>query len=588
MNKIDVITGYVEMSRICSVPISFLVFRGQGIKLTSYVAKKCREKNTLMPDLEKVTHSEGYEGAIVLPPKCAMYIDNPVACVDYASLYPSGMISQNYSHDSKVWTREYDLSGKLIKETGVRDATGKYIYDNLDGYQYIDIEFDTYAYIQQRAGGRAIKTKNVKMICRWAQLPNGQKSIMPSILEELLKARADTRKLIKTEKDPFMQNILDKRQLGYKVTANSLYGQCGSKTSTFYEKDVAACTTATGRMMITYAKRMIEDVYHDRIYNTICHGPVKCDAEYVYGDTDSVFFTFNLKNSTTNEKIIGKPALEMTIEIAQDVAALCSQFLKPPMDLTYEKTLMPFILLSKKRYVGTLYETNPNKGKMKIMGLSIKRRDSCDYLKDTYGAILDILMKEANISKAVEYLDYSINQLIDGKVSMDKLSITKALRGDYKNPQQIAHRVLADRMGKRDPGNKPKPGDRMKFVFIHTKNKKALMGERIETPEYIISNQLKLDYQYYVTNQLMKPLQQLFGLALIPIWEKQGKKSAIKDYYKEIARIENEFPDIEIRMKKIEKFCATKIKTLLFDKHLNRIFNESNGMRTILDCFSKK
>lgn len=44
MNKIDVITGYIEMSRICSVPISFLVFRGQGIKLTSFVAKKCREK----------------------------------------------------------------------------------------------------------------------------------------------------------------------------------------------------------------------------------------------------------------------------------------------------------------------------------------------------------------------------------------------------------------------------------------------------------------------------------------------------------------------------------------------------------------
>ena len=94
MSKIDVLTGYVEMSRICSVPISFLVFRGQGIKLTSYVAKKCREKDTLMPDLEKSNSGDGYEGAIVLPPKCSMYMDNPVACVDYASLYPSSMISQ--------------------------------------------------------------------------------------------------------------------------------------------------------------------------------------------------------------------------------------------------------------------------------------------------------------------------------------------------------------------------------------------------------------------------------------------------------------------------------------------------------------
>ena len=98
---------------------------------------------------------------------------------------------------------------------------------------------------------------------------------MPAILEELLSARKATRKKIKSEPDPFMQNILDKRQLGYKVTANSLYGQCGAKTSTFYEQDVAASTTATGRMMIIYAKRMIEEVYGDRICDTKDYGKVK-------------------------------------------------------------------------------------------------------------------------------------------------------------------------------------------------------------------------------------------------------------------------------------------------------------------------
>ena len=84
MNKIDVITGYTEMSNICSVPVNFLIFRGQGIKLTSFVAKKCMEKDTLMPDLEKPKKEEGYEGAIVLPPKCSIYMDNTVACVDYS------------------------------------------------------------------------------------------------------------------------------------------------------------------------------------------------------------------------------------------------------------------------------------------------------------------------------------------------------------------------------------------------------------------------------------------------------------------------------------------------------------------------
>jgi DNA polymerase elongation subunit (family B) len=803
-NKVDVLTGYVEMSSICSVPVGFLVFRGQGIKLTSYVAKKCREKETLMPDLEKSGSNEGYEGAIVLPPKCSMYMDNPVACVDYASLYPSSMISQNFSHDSKVWTREYDLRGNLLRETGEKNqATGLYKYDNLPGYQYIDIEFDTFRYVRKTPTSAAVKTKSGTMVCRWAQFPDGRKGIMPSILEELLKARSDTRKKGKSEKDPFMQNVLDKRQLGYKMTANSLYGQCGAKTSSFYEKDVAASTTATGRMMITYARRIIEEVYGDYAYDTKCHGPVLTKAEYVYGDsvasytpiyirigktavpfictienlaekcgqgwrqcrepgkqtkevcevpgsmdvetwtekgwtrlhriirhklashkkmirvntrhglvdatddhsllrpdgrevspnfvaigdelmhaplpaelvaglnimsvqeyktqleaaiayaqqsatnmiaisqkengnyvlrktavkvakpfaivsqqeilydglvydlttenhhfsagignmvvhnTDSVFFTFNLHDPATGEKVRGQKALEMTIEIAQDAAALCTRFLKPPMELSYEKTLMPFILLKKKRYVGMLYETDPRKGKLKYMGLSIKRRDSCDYLKDVYGGILNILMKENDIMKSVEFLNCRLEDLVAGRVPMDKLTITRALSSYYKNPQTIAHRVLADRIGKRDPGNKPKPGDRLKFVFFENPGAK-LQGDKIELPEYIVANRLKIDYTHYIVRQLMKPIQQLYGLGLEQIWEHQKKQVAIRGHRKEVEDLRKQFPDQETFVKKHDDFCSKKVKPLLFDKWLIQLQNQRNNMKDISSFFGKK
>jgi DNA polymerase delta subunit 1 len=82
------------MASICSVPIDFLIFRGQGIKLTSYISKQCRKLNTLMPVLPTVEFDGGYEGAIVLDPKCDLYTD-PVAVCDYKSLYPSTMISEN-------------------------------------------------------------------------------------------------------------------------------------------------------------------------------------------------------------------------------------------------------------------------------------------------------------------------------------------------------------------------------------------------------------------------------------------------------------------------------------------------------------
>ena len=94
-------------------------------------------------------------------------------------------------------------------------------------------------------------------------------------------------------------------------------------------------------------------------------------------------------------------------------------------------------------------------------------------------------MKEKSIDMAKDFLKKSLQDIIDKKVSMDKLVISKSLRSNYKNPQQIAHNVLAQRIGKRDPGNKPSSGDRIPYVYIQT-GKKALQGEKIESPKYII------------------------------------------------------------------------------------------------------
>jgi hypothetical protein len=195
-------------------------------------------------------------------------------------------------------------------------------------------------------------------------------------------------------------------------------------------------------------------------------------------------------------------------------------------------------------------------------------------------------MKENSVQKAIDYLEGALSELIRGTVPMDKLTITKALRGDYKNPLQIAHRVLADRIGQRDPGNKPKPGDRMKFVHIVNDMKKALQGDKIETPEYILANRLQVDYVFYITNQLMKPLQQLFGLALEQIWLNKGKHILIKTFKKDMQKLNEEVDgDIEIFMKKKEKYCSAKIKALLFDKFLTNIYNEKHKIQTITSFF---
>ena len=580
MIKIDIMTEFTEMSKLCSVPISFLVMRGQGIKLTSYISKKCREKNTLIPVIDKDISNDGYEGAIVLEPKCALYLEDPVACVDYSSLYPSSIISENLCHSTKVLTKEFDLHGNLIAEAGEKNEDGDYIYDNLDQHKYVDVEYDTYKYVRKTPKAAAQKIKCGKKICRYDQTIQG---ILPAVLEELLCARKATKKLIKTEEDAFMKNVLDKRQLSIKLTANSLYGQCGAKTSSFYEKDVAASTTAIGRKLLTYAQRLIEEVYGDNICQTTNYGEVRTKAQYIYGDTDSVFFCFYLKEMD-GTPITGKKALEITIELAQEAGQLATKYLKKPHDLEYEKTFLPFCLLSKKRYVGMLYETDTESCYRKSMGIVLKRRDNAAIVKDIYGGVINILMKDQDINKAVTFLKNSLQEIVDEKVPIDKLIITKSLRSHYKNPKQIAHKVLADRMGKRDPGNKPGNGDRIPFAYIYNSDKKALQGERIEHPDYIAEKNLRLDYAHYITNQIMKPVQQLFALVLEDMPGFKGKMLKMRRFKKEIDGYRKNLEPGKFE-KKEEQLRNKEIKALLFNEYIKKTECMKKSTRPIKSFF---
>ena len=366
-----------------------------------------------------------------------------------------------------------------------------------------------------------------------------------------------------------MRGVLDKRQLAFKMTANSIYGQCGAKTSTFYNKHVAACCTAGGRNKIMYAKTVVEEVYCNLEYDSEAAGRINITAENVYGDTDSVFFRFNiLKNG---EKLVGEAALAATIEIAQDVGKVASHFLKPPHDWVYEKTFYPFILLGKKKYVGMLYETDVRKCKRKSMGIVLKRRDNAPIVKDVYGGVIDRFMEGQPVADAVEFVSNELQKIMRHQYdsSIDKFVITKSLRSGYKNPKQIAHKVLADRIGQRDAGNKPRPGDRISFVYVETpkppKGVKLLQGDKIETPEFQKSNSLKLDYQHYVSNQIMKPVQQLLALDLEHIHH--FKPAQFRRKLEEVKK-DKKFADSTKYEEKVQRLRLQEVKELVFDPFL--------------------
>lgn len=379
-----------------------------------------------------------------------------------------------------------------------------------------------------------------------------------------------------------MKNVFNQRQLSIKVVANSLYGQCGAKTSSFYEMDIAASTTATGRKLLIYGQKIIENVYADRICETK-YGKVKTNAEYIYGDTDSVFFTFHL-TELDGTPIVGKKGLEITIELAIEAGEMASKFLKPPHDLEYEKTFMPFLLLSKKRYVGMLYETNPNKCKEKSMGIVLKRRDNANIVKDCYGGIIKIMMESQDITKAVKFTKQFLQDMVDEKFPLEKLIISKSLRGFYKNPDSIAHKVLADRMGQRDPGNKPSVGSRIPYVYIQTKKKVKLQGDKIENPEFIKQEKLKPDYGFYITNQIQKPVTQVFALLLEQMPE---FKSKIQSFNMKIRSLKKKYLSDEKKFDEQETKLRNKhVKRIIFDSSIRQANNIKNGQKTIHSFFN--
>ena len=581
MIKNDMYLDFSEMAKLCYVPVDFIIMRGQGIKSLSFISKKCRDEDILIPAIRQGGR-EGYEGAVVLEPKVGYYADVPVAVNDYSSLYPSSMISENLSPDSKVWTIEYDMKGNVKEKWGEKNG----VYDNLPGYKYVDVTYDTYKYVMKKKARETSpdvweKIKVGRKTCRFAQFPDDKKGILPKVLMELLAQRKVYKKKKKEAKTPFEKKLYDKRQLATKLTANSLYGQCGAKTSAIYEIDIAAATTAVGRKLLGYAKEIVEGCYGDKIVNTK-HGEMKTNAEYVYGDTDSVFFVFNLKDMKGN-KIVGKKALDVTIELAKRAEHLATNLLKDPHTLEYEKTFDPLLLLTKKRYVGMLYEEDINSGYRKEMGIVLKRRDNAPCVKDSYGGVVDILMKENNIDKSVEFLEKYLLNLINGKIDINKLILSKSLRAYYKNPQGIAHWVLAERMEAREPGTRPAVGSRIPYVYIKTKTKKKLQGDRIEHPDYIKKNNLKPDYNHYITNQIMKPLLQLFSLILEKLTKFQSKKLK---YFSEIRKIKRKYKDDNIKMaEKIIKFKEDQVYKIIFAPILKKY--ESINKKAMYNNFFK-
>ncbi|KAL5336422.1 DNA polymerase family B-domain-containing protein [Aspergillus crustosus] len=443
MDKLMCLVNYTEMARVTGVPFNFLLSRGQQVKFLSQVFRKALEQQLVIPNT-KSTDEQDYEGATVIEP-IRDYYKVPIATLDFASLYPSIIQAHNLCYTTLL---NKNSAAGLVKD---------------EDY---------------------IVTPNGDMFCT----PKVRKGLLSQILEELLSARKKAKKDLAMETDPFKRAVFNGRQLALKISANSVYGLTGATVGKLPCLPIASSTTSYGRQMIEKTKQEVEARY------TIANG-YSHDAKVVYGDTDSVMVKF------------GVTELADAMKLGKEAADFVSSKFPKPIKLEFEKVYFPYLLINKKRYAG-LYWTNPHKhDKMDTKGIETVRRDNCLLVQNVIETVLQKILIDRDVESAQEYVKDTISDLLQNKVDMSKLVITKALTKESYTAKQ-AHSELADRMRKRDAGSAPSLGDRVAYVIVKGAGTKNY--EKSEDPIYVLENNIPIDTRYYLDNQLANPLGRIF------------------------------------------------------------------------------
>jgi DNA polymerase I len=279
------------------------------------------------------------------------------------------------------------------------------------------------------------------------------------------------------------KRILNAKQLAIKDMSNSFYGYTGYIRARLYMIDVANAITAYGRENILKTKSLIEN---------------KFDVQVAYGDTDSIFLKTKLQN------------LDEAKSLGEQVAQYVTENLPGALELQFEKIYRTFIILSKKRYAGWKFEMIDNQWKdsIEMKGIETVRRDWCLLVPEVMQSVIEIILKEGDLQRAIEKVRSVLDDLKNNRVPLEKLTIVKGITKSVDAYEgMLPHIELAKKLRIRNPYNPPKVGDRIGFVIIRGNE---LLSKRAEDPEYVRTNNLQIDSDYYIHSQLFPPIERIF------------------------------------------------------------------------------
>jgi len=242
---------------------------------------------------------DSFTGATVLEPLPGMYRDN-IAVLDFASLYPTIMISRNLCYSSFVLDDQYLGIPDVNYETIAWDDKVEYkLRQTCEGVgksgkskgqvcgkqAYFEITSDLgitnyYCRIHDpmkktRSSDEKFQKRDVSynytVVQPHKDSNTGEivnKGVLPALLEELYSERKRVKRQMAqaaAEGNKLLESILDSTQLAIKVSLNSTYGFLGRGQGNLILKELGSIVTAVGRMLIEQSKEYAEGPFIEYI-----------------------------------------------------------------------------------------------------------------------------------------------------------------------------------------------------------------------------------------------------------------------------------------------------------------------------------
>lgn len=457
-----------EQARLLGVDFFSVFSRGSQFKVESLMFRIAKPESFILvsPSRKQVGAQNALECLpLVMEPQSAFY-NSPMLVLDFQSLYPSVMIAYNYCYSTCL--------GRIVNWRGT----------NKLGFA----DFNRAPGLLELVKDKLNIAPNGMMYVR----PEMRKSLLAKMLGEILETRVMVKSGMKADKDDkTLQQLLNNRQLALKLIANVTYGYTSASFSGRMPcSEIADSIVQTGRETLERAIALI-------------HSVDRWGAEVVYGDTDSLFVY--LKGRSRAD----------AFKIGDEIAKAITDVNPRPVKLKFEKVYHPCVLLAKKRYVGFKYESpTQQEPEFDAKGIETVRRDGTPAEQKIEEKALKLLFRTSDLSGIKTFFQEQCSRIMTGRFSVQDFCFAKEVKlGTYadKGPAPPGALIATKRMLK-DPRLEPQYGERVPYVVI-TGAPGARLFERCVEPERLLyDEQAELDAEYYISKNLIPPLERIFNL----------------------------------------------------------------------------